>query len=456
MIVKFFKGDHSSVTNGLEYLEGGTKRRKVAPEPLSGNPAVTRELLKEASRFSKAFTYGCLSFEEQDIPAGQKQLLMKSFEQTLMAGLEPDQYDIVWIEHRDKDRLELNFHIVNMELSTGKALTPYVHSRDVKRIDTWKCLANDSFGFSDPNDPSRLRTFTFGNNNQTRQDMMTQVDTYLFQLAADGELNSQEDVVNALNAIDSVTVTRNTKSSISFKVEGQEKPIRLKGEMYGKSFRGLENLAEQQEERARLFAANRDERIKANKKELGERNRHLGQKRRAQYKKPTPPKPSDTNTPERSTAVERNAAGQIPNARVRDQHVPKVPPSSGIKREPEGVLLQDQITKKQNETNVKHSPSQPQKPAKWVVEILARLKQAVTRVTERVTERKAEAGELGDEYQRTQQNCIELDRLLKGGKWGPAIIQQQAFEADPALKAQHERQRAEQNKPKTSAPRLRM
>nr|WP_169113116.1 hypothetical protein [Vibrio sp. 41] len=49
MIVKFFKGDHSSVTNGLEYLEGGTKRRKVAPELLSGNPTVTRELLKEAS-----------------------------------------------------------------------------------------------------------------------------------------------------------------------------------------------------------------------------------------------------------------------------------------------------------------------------------------------------------------------------------------------------------------------
>nr|WP_169113118.1 hypothetical protein [Vibrio sp. 41] len=133
-----------------------------------------------------------------------------------------------------------------------------------------------------------------------------------------------------------------------------------------------------------------------------------------------------------------------------------MPPSSGIKREPEGVLLQDQITKKQNETNVKHSPRQPQKPAKWVVEILAKIREAVTRVTERVTERKAEASELGKEYQRTQQNCIELDRLLKGGKYGPAIIQQQAFEADPALKAQHERQRAEQNKPKPSTPRLRM
>nr|WP_169113122.1 relaxase/mobilization nuclease domain-containing protein [Vibrio sp. 41] len=159
---------------------------------------------------------------------------MRLFEETLMVGLDPDQYDIVWIEHRDKDRLELNFHIVNMELSTGKALTPYVHSRDVKRIDTWKCIINDHYGFSDPNDPSHQRTFTFGNNNQTRQDIMKQIDTYLFQLAGDGELNSQDDVKNALDAINGVSVTRTTKSSISIKVDGQEKAIRMKGEMYGK------------------------------------------------------------------------------------------------------------------------------------------------------------------------------------------------------------------------------
>jgi hypothetical protein len=457
MIVKFFKGNpNKGVTGGLEYLEGGTKTRKVAPELLSGNPDTTRELLKQASRFSKAYTYGCLSFEETDISAKQKQTLMSEFEQTLLVGLDPDQYDIVWIEHRDKDRLELNFHVVNMEISTGKALTPYVHSRDIKRIDVWKCIVNDTYGFTDPNDPSKRRTFTFGDNPPPRRDLMKQVDNYLFDLAGEGELNNQEDVINALNAIDGVTVTRNTKSSISFKAEGHEKPIRLKGDMYGKSFRGIENLAEQQAERTRRFRQDRDKRLTANRKELGERNRRLSQQRSAQYKKPTPPEPNNTNAPERSAVSERNAAGQVPDARVRDKYVPKVPPSSGIEREPEGVLLQDQITKKQNETNVKHSPRQPQKPAKWVVEILARLKQAVTRVTERVTERKAETSELGEEYQRTQQNCIELDRLLKGGKWGPAIIQQQAFEADPALKAQHERQRAEQNKPKPSAPRLRM
>ena len=43
---------------------------------------------------------------------------MAAFEKTLFPGLKPDQYRVVWIEHRDKEntetgdkRLELNFLI---------------------------------------------------------------------------------------------------------------------------------------------------------------------------------------------------------------------------------------------------------------------------------------------------------------------------------------------------------
>ncbi|EKO3989496.1 relaxase, partial [Vibrio fluvialis] len=254
MIVKFFKGDHSAVANGLEYLEDGTKRRKEKPVLLSGNPDITREWLKRASHFSKSFTYGCLSFEESDIPVHQKQQLMASFEQTLLTGLTPEQYDIVWIEHRDKGRLELNFHIVNMELTTGRSFTPYVHMRDMVRIDAWKCIANDTYGFTDPNDPSKARTFTWGDNSKTRRELMTQIDNHLFDLAVAGTLNNQQDVIDVLNKIEGVTVTRNTKSSISFTADGHQKPIRLKGELYGKSYTGIENSAEKQAERASSFA----------------------------------------------------------------------------------------------------------------------------------------------------------------------------------------------------------
>ncbi|EGR0735466.1 hypothetical protein EVS77_25015 [Vibrio parahaemolyticus] len=428
MIVKFFKGNpNKGVTGGLEYLEGGTKTRKVAPELLSGNPDTTRELLKQASRFAKAYTYGCLSFEETDISAKQKQTLMSEFEQTLLVGLEPDQYDIVWIEHRDKDRLELNFHIVNMELTTGKTLTPYVHSRDIKRIDAWKCIVNDTYGFTDPNDPSKRRTFTFGDNPPPRRDLMKQVDNYLFDLAGEGELNNQQDVINALNAIDGVTVTRNTKSSISFKAKGHEKPIRLKGDMYGKSFKGIEDLAEQQKKRLRAFHAERENRLADNRRALQERLETLSRQRSEQYQKPKATKPSNTNASGRVAAPERNAAGQIPNARVRDQHVPKVPASGEVQEQSERAVLSNQINKNQTETDVKHNISKPKKPATWIRELYQNLAKAIKRITERANERKTEAGELRGVYEATKRNCDELDQLLKSSGWGPAIIQQQAF-----------------------------
>ncbi|HCE1526040.1 TPA: relaxase/mobilization nuclease domain-containing protein [Vibrio parahaemolyticus] len=427
MIVKFFKGDHTSVNNGLEYLEGGTKTRKVAPTLLSGNPDTTRELLKQSSRFSKAYTYGCLSFEEANIPTKQKQELMESFEKTLMAGFEPDQYDIVWIEHRDKDRLELNFHVVNMELRTGKALTPYVHTRDVKRIDMWKSIANDTYGFSDPNDPLKARTFTLGDNPKPRRELMEQVDSYLFQLAADGDLNNQEDIINALNAIDGIEVTRNTKTSISFKADGHEKAIRLKGAIYGKDYGGIEDLAEQQAKRAAKFRAERDKRLEANRQGLRERNQHLAKKRSEQYRKPETTKPSNTNTSSPSNTVRGDGVGSVPNPRIRDQHVPEVPTGSKRPEQSKTTVLPNQAPKTQINNHANNNINQPKSPAKWIRQLFKGVRKTIEIIAERAGERKAEAGELGEEYQRTQQNCIELDRLLKGGKWGPTIARQQAF-----------------------------
>lgn len=421
MIVTFFRGRHTSITRGLEYLMGGTKRRKVAPELLSGNLTVTRELLKQASRFAKAYTYGCLSFEEENIPPSQKQILMESFERTLMTGMTPDQYDIVWIEHRDKGRLELNFHIVNMELSTGKAFTPYVHSRDVKRINIWKCIANDTFSFTDPNDPSKRRTIEIGNNSKLRRDVMKLVDTHMFDMATNGELNSQRDVINALNAIDGITVTRNTKSSISFKAEGYEKPIRLKGDIYGKSFSGVKNLAEQQAERSATFLREREERLKRNKKELRERNRHLGKIRCIQYSKPTAAQPCNTNASKHSDTTLWNGARQVSNDGIRNQYVPKVLPTSKSKGESRANLLQNKITKKQNNQDVKYDTNQPQMPAKWVHETLQSLRVTIARFTERIKKRKSETSRTRSHYETLKRNCIDLDKTLKDREIGVTL-----------------------------------
>ncbi len=422
MIVKFFKGDHSAVTNGLRYLEGGTKRRKLKPVLLSGNPDITREWLKQASRFSKAFTYGCLSFEEADIPAHQKQQLMASFEQTLMTGLKPEQYDIVWIEHRDKGRLELNFHIVNMELTTGKALTPYVHRRDMVRIDEWKSIANDTFGFTDPNDPAKARTFTWGDNPRPRRELMAQIDDYLFDLAVGGTLNNQQDVIDALNDIEGITVTRNTKSSISFTADGYQKPIRLKGELYGKSYKGIENSAAKQAERTASFTRQRHERIKENKQQLQQRNRHLARQRRKIYQPPygkaTSSELAISHDIEPDSATGRDSARAIPDTRIRNQSVSALPSNSKVARQPDSVVLPDHkaIEEKNKKTINQYAndhTDQSKGPSTWVSEVLTKLRAAIKSFAGCINRREAEARELGNIYQATQLNCDRLERMLK-------------------------------------------
>lgn len=422
MIVKFFRGDHSAVTNGLNYLEGGTKRRSVAPQLLSGNPDITREWLKQASRFSKAFTYGCLSFEEADIPAHQKQLLMASFEQTLLTGLTPEQYDIVWIEHRDKGRLELNFHIVNMELTTGKAFTPYVHRRDMARIDAWKSIANDTFGFTDPNDPTKRRTFTLGDNSQPRRELMAHIDTYLFDLAATGILNCQQEVVDVLNEIEGITVSRTSKSSISFKADGYQKPIRLKGELYGKSYSGIENSTAKQAERTASFARQRHERLKANKQKLQQRNQHLAHQRRKIYQ--LAPSKAAATAMAISEPIESDGTtlggdiGAISDTRIRNQSISALPSNSAVARQSGSVVLPDlQTTEEKNKNPVNQYANdhtdQSKSPSTWVYEILTKLGEAIKSFAIGAQRREAEARELGSIYQAAQLNCEHLDRILE-------------------------------------------
>ncbi|WP_157939209.1 relaxase/mobilization nuclease domain-containing protein [Vibrio lentus] len=420
--MKFFKGDHSAVTNGLEYLEGGTKRRSIAPQLLSGNSDITREWLKQASRFSKAFTYGCLSFEEADIPAYQKQQLMASFEQTLLTGLTPDQYDIVWIEHRDKGRIELNFHIVNMELTTGKALTPYVHKRDMVRIDAWKSIANDTFGFTDPNDPTKARTFTWGDNSKSRRELMAQIDIYLFELASYGALNNQQDVLDALNKIEGITVTRNTKSSISFTADGYQKPIRLKGELYAKSYSSIESSAAKQAERTASFARQRHERIKTNKHKLQQRNQHLARQRRKIYQ--LAPSKAASTAMAISEPIESDSTtlggniGAISDARIRTQSISTLPPNSEVARQSGSVVLPDnQAIEEKNKNPVNQYANdhtdQSKSPSTWVYEILTKLGEAIKSFAISAQRREAEARELGGIYQAAQLNCDRLDRMLE-------------------------------------------
>ena len=171
MIVKFFHRSKEKGSAPVNYFLGENKDRKLACV-LSGDPVVTEHLIN-ATKYEHKYKSGVLSFTERadQISEIDKFRIMREFEQTLFPGLEPDQYDILWIEHSDKDidqdnpvgRLELNFLIPCQELRSGKRLQPYYAGADKSRVNAWKNIINREIKtiggepLTDPNAPNRKR-----------------------------------------------------------------------------------------------------------------------------------------------------------------------------------------------------------------------------------------------------------------------------------------------------------
>ncbi len=167
MIVKFFRRSKEQGSAPLNYFLGA-KRDREHSRVISGDPVITEHLIN-ATKYQNKYKSGVLSFTERvnEISEDDKRKIMQEFEQTLFPGLEPDQYDILWIEHGDKNidknnpvgRLELNFLIPCQELRTGKRLQPFYAATDLKRVNAWKNKTNAEYGLSDPNEPRRKRLF---------------------------------------------------------------------------------------------------------------------------------------------------------------------------------------------------------------------------------------------------------------------------------------------------------
>jgi len=177
MIVKFSKHGKGKASGVLDYLlkEKGSKGTLVPrthAKVLYGDPVLTEHLINTTSHKTK-YKSGYLSFSERadEISEADKKRIMQEFEAVIFCGLENDQYDILWVEHADKDiddahpvgRLELNFVIPCQELRSGKSFQPYYEPADLKRVNAWKNIINSEVKtikgepLSDPNDPERKR-----------------------------------------------------------------------------------------------------------------------------------------------------------------------------------------------------------------------------------------------------------------------------------------------------------
>ncbi|MBJ3206142.1 relaxase/mobilization nuclease domain-containing protein, partial [Salmonella enterica subsp. enterica serovar Give] len=259
MIVKIHSRGAGSGSGPVDYLLGKDRQREQA-SVLRGNPEHVRELI-DGCDFARAYTSGVLSFQEPDIADAEKSRLMDEWEHTLLPGLDRDQYACLWVEHRDKGRLELNFVIPNIELQSGKRLQPYFDRADRPRVNAWQTLTNDRLGLRDPNDPTCRRPLTQASDlPRDKQQAAEKITAGLMNLMQQGVIRSRQDVVTQLESY-GLTVARETKSSISIADPDGGRNIRLKGAIYEQSFNAGEGLRAEIESAAAEYRRDAESRI---------------------------------------------------------------------------------------------------------------------------------------------------------------------------------------------------
>lgn len=235
MIIKFFenkKGAGGGIPS-VDYLLNKQRVKNGTAKILKGDENLTREIIKSLEYKQKACV-GCLSFEEKNIDENTKKEIMESFENALLTPEMKGRFNILWVEHTDKGRLELNFVIPKIDLETKKSFNPYFHKIDFKRVDLWGDITNLNYGFSNPKDPAKEQSIKNINHHAKTFKDHKALDNHFKELVINGLIKSKDELINyiekELKGI--VEITRKSKDYLSLKLPNDKKATRYKGELY--------------------------------------------------------------------------------------------------------------------------------------------------------------------------------------------------------------------------------
>jgi hypothetical protein len=247
MLVRFFNRGQGKGTGPIQYLLGKDGKREGATL-LRGNPDQSVMLI-DSLNFSYRYTSGVLSFEEapDQVTDEQKQEIMDSFEAMLLPDMD-DRINWTWVEHTDKDRLELNFVIANVDLETQKRVQPFYWRSDTYRVDTWKDLQNARYQFTDPNQKPRMIGYVQKDENaptkipkaqrERKKLLYEAAESYTNELLEMGVEPSRDDLIDYFKEAmgDEIETITTKPKSISVKFRDSARNVRLEGEIFSEHY----------------------------------------------------------------------------------------------------------------------------------------------------------------------------------------------------------------------------
>ncbi|MEN0612828.1 hypothetical protein AAIG41_32245, partial [Klebsiella grimontii] len=186
---------------------------------------------------SNPYLCGVLSFEEKTIPEELKTKIITEFEDILFVGIEPkNRPPVLWVEHNDKGRLELNYLTFN-SLQDRRSYTVYLDKLDRALINNYSEIINYENNLSSPFEKKENKN-TLVNNPKTnipenKKDYLDKINTEILALIINEELDNREEAIKYIENLPGVKINRIRKNQISIKCDFfDDKPIVLKGDIY--------------------------------------------------------------------------------------------------------------------------------------------------------------------------------------------------------------------------------
>ena len=190
---------------------------------------------------SNPYVCGVLSFEEETIQEDLKIKIISEFEDLLFSGIDPENRPpILWVEHNDKNRVELNYLTFN-QLQDKRAYTVYYDKSDRKLVNTYSEIINYENNLSSPFEekPSEIGSNTLirkpnTDTPQEKKDFIENINNHILAKIINQELNNRDETIEYIKSLENVKINRIRKNQISIKSDyfKDNIPMVLKGDIY--------------------------------------------------------------------------------------------------------------------------------------------------------------------------------------------------------------------------------
>jgi len=250
MLIKFFRNGKGAGAGPVGYLVADkvlayddnrdlirdadgqplTVTREPLPEVLRGNPDRTEALI-DASRHQWTYRAGVISFAATDAPTEEQQdQVMDGFESLAFAGLDPEQYDVLWVRHTHEDRVELHFCTPRLELTSGRSLNIAPPGYE-KAFDSLRDVLNQRHGWADPMELERTQKVRDTIETPTRAQGRDELHAWLQDQISVGLITDRASMLDAL--VDAgFDIPRAGKAYLTAQDPDTRERWRLKGEIF--------------------------------------------------------------------------------------------------------------------------------------------------------------------------------------------------------------------------------